>query len=146
MPDSPENHSGSDGEDIVHPPIVDLMRWDPEQRAYVVTFIPQETVSSQVKETVEVALDSVEGRSIHSCLEAISSELRLSSTIMRIVHGGGGTFTFHTTDDRYVELAEDSLATPSTTPRVYGLLQRVAENAEHAFLIARLQQLQSHPA
>ena len=143
MADCSTTHGASDDAHLVEPPIIDLMRWDPHQRSFVITFVPQDKVSAHPTEVVDVHVDGVEGRAIDACLRNLAPALGLVSPISRIVHAGGGDFTFHATDGAVVELSDAGLTSQVTT-RVYDLLQRISHDAEHAFLIERLRQLQSH--
>ena len=144
MVDSSKGRGPSDGAHLVEPPIIDLMRWDAERRCFVMTFVPQDKVSAHPTEVVDVYGDGVEGRAIDACLRNLAAALGLASPISRIVHAGGGDFTFHATDGTVVALS-DARFTPDTTTRVYDLLQRISQDTENAFLIDHPPQVQSHP-
>lgn len=145
MADSSTTHGASDDAHVVEPPIIDLMRWDPQQRCLVITLVPQDRVSPHPTEVVDVSADTVEGRAIAACLDDLATKLGLASSITKVVHAGGGDFTFHAASGEVIELSGAGL-TSQITAQVYDLLQRISQDAEHAFLIERVRQLQSHPA
>lgn len=123
---------------LVEPPIIDLLRYAPEHRAYVAVFIPSDDVSPAEKETVAVPEDDVEGKQIAPCLDEICGLLGRDK-IDRIVHGGGGNFSFHFETGDSVELASSGL-TSGMVMRIYDLLQQLSNAVELAFRVAKTRQ------
>lgn len=123
----------------IEPPIIDLLRR--EQKAYVVTFVPSDEVSQAEKEVVAVPRSDVEGRQITPCLQKIGELLTGSrSGIDRIVHGGGGDFTFHFENHKPISLTDPGLDSAKVM-RVYDLLRRISASVEVAFCVARTREM-----
>ena len=119
---------------LVAPPIVDLLDHQEQEHIYYIAFVPENTVSAQEKESVAVHEHSTEGRIIDACLAELQNELGQDSPILRLVHGGGGNFTFHFSSGGHTSLEEP---VAESCLRIYDLLQLISQAAQSAFLIKR---------
>jgi len=129
----------SSSEHIVDPPIVDLLHVDDEQGAFVVTFVPSDDLSNELKLVVRIPADSVEGREIQTWLSEFS-ELFSAEPVRKIVHSGGGEFAFTFGLDDVHTL---STLNNNVVQRVYDGLQYLSQAAENAYRIVRLNLSQS---
>ena len=104
MSDAIEFPMESDGGHLVDPPIVDSLQYDPARAEWVISFVPEESVSSREKELVVVPSSSAEGRRVALRVGRLSK--LLGYTIIRIIHGGDGNFVFFTDSNRRIALAD----------------------------------------
>ncbi len=119
---------------LVNPPIIDSLHRESGRRLWVVCVIPQESVSSKEKEQVIIPFDSIEGQRIGlrmKCLENL-----LGSQIDRIFHGGGGNFSFISSEGKTVDLA-DPRHDVGVSVKAYDELIDIAMAAQIAFLLLK---------
>ena len=122
---------------IVDPPIVDLLRFDDKRDAFVVTIIPSDDIGDEPKLTITIPAGSVEGRQTQVWMKEFQKLLGTSAAVERIVHGGGGDFTFVFADGTRRQLSDPSLDS-GITHRVYDGLTYVSLAAENADRIVRI--------
>lgn len=121
----------AEGDHLVEPPIVDAMNIDRTRGAWVVTFVPEDSVSSREKETVTIPIASADGRRISLRLARLNTLLGM--TIERLVHSGDGNFAFHSVDGRVLELAGPH-GHVDLSMRSYVELSDIAMTAQIAFV------------
>ena len=120
---------------LVEPPLVDMFHIEPADRAYAITFVPDDTMSHEQKETVAVPMESVEGRQITElCAELFT--LLGREDLELFVHSGGGHFAFRFGDDSGLDLT-DLRFDAHQTLRILDLLKRIAIQAAIAFRLAQ---------
>ena len=120
-----------DGPDhLVEPPIIDFLFFDSDSDAYVITFVPEASVSRDHKEVVNIARASEDGRRTELRLKQIG--VHLGGDVGRVFHAGGGDFGFYFGDGRLYQL---SIHAPSSavTQKVYVCLQDLGTVAQLAF-------------
>src|SRR3954462_8728881 len=81
---------------LVEPPIVDSLRADLTRNEWVITFIPEDSVSRREKEQVAIGFSTPEGRRIQLRINRLNK--LLGGQIERLSHAGDGSFTFHLRD------------------------------------------------
>src|SRR5438105_3962989 len=91
--------------DPIERPIVDTLVSDPPRRAWVISFVPDESVSRQEKEQTVIPINSADGRRIQLRVDRLGK--LLGHQVERIFHGGGGNFTFHLSGGAFYEISED---------------------------------------
>lgn len=119
---------------LVEPPIVDVLHVDSSSGSFVVSFVPHDTVSPAQTETVVIGRDTPEGRRVAARLQQLRQLLGRGS-VSRIVHGGGGNFTFHFDRQAPIELADEALSVDQTL-QATDALRDLGQAAEIAFVIA----------
>jgi hypothetical protein len=123
-----------EGDDLlVEPPIIDFLHHDAVRRMYVVTFVPEDSVSRAETEVIEIPESSYDGRRMAWQLEALAKLWKLALPIERIVHSGGGDFTFHFQGGETRSLVADSRSA-DVTLRACRCLQDMSLSAELAFI------------
>lgn len=141
MPDPLEIRLDDDGSHIVDPPIVDMLCHDVDKKAYFISLVPSEDLSTSPTESVTVGQDSVDGQQIQAWLGEISSLLCKGKPIQRLVHGGGGDFTFHFQGGTCYDLSDERFD-QEITQRVYDGLQAMAMSAEN---VLRMEGIKHQP-
>lgn len=121
---------------LVNPPMIDLLYREDEAQAFIVAFVPSDAVSNQPTETVQISVDSTEGRQISAWLSKLPEVLGRQGRVKRIVHRGGGDFAFVFDDGASLPLSENRLS-PASVQRTYDGLQYVSQSAELAFQLQR---------
>lgn len=129
---SDPQHFGLRERDI-EAPIVDFLSVE-NDGSYLVTFVPQDSVSPQDKESVLISRSSPEGHRVAIHLARIAGALAVVGQIVRVSHGGGSDFTFHTSGAASLSLSLAKLDTPALQ-RLLDELQYIAVSSEMAFLI-----------
>ena len=123
----------SDGGHLVDPPIVDSLHRDEIHNEWVLSFIPDESVSTREKEQVVIASESSDGRRIGIRVENIERLLHLPvNSVDQVFHCGDGNFAFHTVEGAYLELADPHVDT-GLSLRVYDELKDIAITAQIAY-------------
>jgi len=117
-------------------PIIDLLYYEPEERAYVVTFIPEQAVSRERTESVQIPEGSLDGRRIETWLGELGRVLGLPGPVRKFFHRGGGDFGFYGPGDSEASLPQAHPTNPSSQ-QVYVALQDLAQAAQTAFLLSR---------
>ena len=120
---------------LVEPPIIDSLHREAARRLWVVSFIPERSVSSHEKEQVVIEFDSSEGRRISLRMKRLAK--LFGRQINRIFHGGGGNFSFVPTRGKSVDLA-DTQHDVGFSVKAYGELTDIAMTAQIAFMSSRL--------
>jgi hypothetical protein len=115
----------------VDPPIVDYLYFNAELVSYVITFIPEDSVSQQEKESVIVPEKSDLGYRVRVRLAEI--EKVLGEKISRLLHAGDGNFAFIFPDGRQKQLS-DATGSSSQSQFIYDQLQDLGMTAQIAFL------------
>lgn len=118
---------------LVDPPIVDFLHHDLVRHAYVVTFVPDDTVSHSETEVVEIPEYSSDGRRVAWQLEALANLWKPALRIERIVHSGGGDFEFHFEGGKVRRLSADDRG-PGFALQAYHCLTDMAMSAEFTFI------------
>jgi hypothetical protein len=119
-----------DGGQLVEPPIIDALVADDDRRQWVISFIPEDSVSEREKEQVLVPFDSADGRRIRLRVQRL--EGMLGHAIDRVFHAGDGNFTFNTRAGEVLSLA-DSHGRVDLSIRAYVELTDIAMTAQIAF-------------
>jgi hypothetical protein len=120
----------------VDPPIIDLLYYEPAERAYIITFIPEEAVSRERTESVQIPETSPDGRRIGTWLEELGRVLGLPGPVRKLFHRGGGDFGFYGPADSEACLPKTP-ASESASQQVCVALQDLAQAAQTAFLLSR---------
>lgn len=139
MSNSAEN--GADQHDVaeeewVQLPIIDSLNLDPRRDLWVISLIPEDSVSRKEKELVSIATKSHEGKRIQLCLDRLQTIF--GKPIARIFHGGGGNFTLYSTSNDRIELEESANGRKAVFLRAYVELADIALTAQIAFTSNRL--------
>lgn len=121
----------SDGGQLVEPPILDTLVRDQDSHQWVISFIPEDSVSAREKEQVVVPFDSADGRRILVRMHRL--EALLGQKIDRLFHAGDGNFSFHTSAGKLISLA-DPHESHDLSLRAYVELTDIAMTAQIAFL------------
>lgn len=116
---------------LIDLPIVDALYFDKPHNAWAVTFLPEDSVSSREKEIVTIAANSADGQRIALRLRRVSNAIGFP--IERLIHSGGGNFTFAAVDGRTRELA-DGNGSADLAMRIYVELADISMTAQIAFL------------
>ncbi len=119
-----------DGGHIVEPPIVDALQYDRSHNAWVVTLIPEDSVSHREKELVTIPFTSEDGRRITFQVARLSQLLGLK--LRELIHRGDGDFVFISDDGSRRELAQPH-GRLDLSMRAYVLLADIAMTAQIAF-------------
>lgn len=125
---------GDDGH-LVDPPIIDLLYHEPEERAYVVTFVPEDVVSKERTESVHIPDRSEDGKRIRLWLERLGQLLGLPGPVQKLFHRGGGDFGFYGGGESQAALSEARFSN-AVSQHAYIALQDMASTAQIAFLSA----------
>lgn len=120
----------------VDPPIIDLLYYEPEERAYIVTFIPEDAVSREGTESVQIPEISADGQRIGTWLEALGRGLGLPGPVRKLFHRGGGDFGFYGPGDSEASLPQ-AHASDLSLQQAFVALQDLAQAAQTAFLLSR---------
>src|SRR5438045_349836 len=95
-----------DDEDrLFEPPLVDVLYYDESANEYVITFIPSDDASGEATEVVRVGVSAPDFSRVESLYRRIQDSVGAGRRLVRIVHGGGGNFTFHIDTGAVTELA-----------------------------------------
>lgn len=122
---------------LIDPPIVDMLCVDPSREAFDLTFLPDDDLSDEPKLCVTIPMASVEGHQVKTWLDEFSRLLDSHVSISRVVHGGGGDFTFSFTDATTRYLSDPNLDA-HVTQRVYDGLRYIAQAAANAYRIVQV--------
>ncbi|HLX62689.1 MAG TPA: hypothetical protein VKX17_15530 [Planctomycetota bacterium] len=117
---------------LVEPPIVDFLHHHPARRAYVVTFVPEDSVSHAETEVVEIPDASGDGLRIKLQLDKLARLLNSRTRIERLTHSGGGNFEIRFEGGKTKSLSTSP--SPDATFGVYSSLQDIAMTAQIAFI------------
>ena len=120
---------------LVEPPIIDSLHRESARKLWVVSFIPEETASSNEKEQVVIPFDSNEGQRITLRMKRLAK--LFGRQIDRIFHGGGGNFSFVPSRGKALDLG-DPRHDIGLSVKAYGELTDIAMTAQIAFLTSRL--------
>ena len=120
----------SDGDHLVEPPIIDSLARDEGHSEWVISFIPEDTVSQREKERVVVPFNSSDGKRI--TLRVHRLEALLGHALDRVFHAGDGNFTFHTRSGGIIKLA-DPHGQIDLSVRAYVELTDIAMTAQLVF-------------
>lgn len=123
---------------VADPPILDELVESTGADRFSVVFVPDDRVSAREKETVGIRRNSPEERAIAACLAEIAATLGLAGSVIRITHGGGGSFSFVSVTGQRIALDDPGLS-QDQTHRVCDLLQSISMQAQTAFLIEERQ-------
>lgn len=121
---------------LVDPPIVDMLYAEPATRSFVISFVPEDAVSRKPTEGVEIDVDSEFGDRIRDWLAMLGQFLGFDGAVEKIVHAGGGDFTFHGPTGRTRRLSDADGSSPLTF-EAYRALQDIGQTAQIAYLDAR---------
>jgi hypothetical protein len=119
-----------EGGPLVDPPVVDFLYRDDGAKEFVVTFIPDNSVSAHEKESVTIPEDSADGRMILASLRAM--ETIKGKAVARIFHRGDGDFGFIFADGENWNLSNEC-SDNATTQQLYDQLKRMGEISQNAF-------------
>ena len=122
-----------DDDNLVEPPIVDFLYHDPDRHAFIVTFVPEDSVSASEKEGAEIPDRGSDGLRIGRQLKMLAQRLNCSKPIERIMHGGGGDFEFRLKGGEIIKLSGDS-PDGHASMSAYGILQDIAMIAQVVFI------------
>ena len=125
-----------DDEHIVDPPIVDHLYVEPQNHRFVVTFIPEDVVSKECKEIVEIDPGSDDGRRVTLWLDQLGKLLGFAGPVQKLFHSGGGDFGFYGPGGAEASLSDSKLG-PAVSQQAYVALQDLGQTAQVAFLLAR---------
>jgi hypothetical protein len=120
---------------LVEPPIIDSLHRETARRLWVISFIPEPSVSTREKEQVVIDFGSSEGRRITLRMKRLGK--LFGRQIDRIFHGGGGNFSFVPNKGKAVDLA-DPQHDVGFSVKAYGELTDIAMTAQIAFLSSKL--------
>jgi hypothetical protein len=134
--DIPTNDATGIAARRVDPPVIDLLYYEPEERAYIITFIPEEAVSRERTESVQIAESSPDGRRIGTWLEELGRVLGLPGTVRKLFHRGDCEFGFYGPGDSESSLPQ-AHSSALDSQSVYVALQDLAQAAQTAFLLSR---------
>jgi len=121
--------------ELVETPIVDMLVADSARRVWVISFVPDESVSKQEKEQTVVPINSADGKRIQLRMDRLAK--LLGNQVERIVHGGGANFTFLLLDGRFKEISEQN-GKDGLAIRAYAELTDIAMTAQLAFQARRM--------
>jgi len=121
-----------DHDRLADPPLLDSFHLEPRPEGFSIMFIPSEGVSTEQTETLFLRLDSPEGRLLAPLVQRIHRLLQ--SPVDRIVHSGGGNYTFLLPDGGSRQL-DDGTLDPQTVHWLFDTLKHMAQIAECAFAI-----------
>ena len=130
MGDIVEQPLESNGSHLVEPPIVDTLIRDKARSQWVVSFVPEDSVSQREKEQVVIPFNSADGRRI--LLRVIRLEGLLGDEIVRVFHAGDGNFNFFAPSGDPITLA-DPHGSMDLSLRAYVELTDIAMTAQIAF-------------
>ena len=120
---------------LVEPPIVDHLYYEADAHAFIVTFVPEDRVSTAETEAVEIPASGENGRRIAVQLGRLAELLGMApGGIERVVHAGGGDFELWLAGGATRSLAEHS-PDSHATHEAYRCLQDIAMTAQVAFII-----------
>ena len=125
---------------LVEPPMIDQLYYEPEVGGYVITFVPSEYCSQASTETVTVRDMSPfkqDFRRVRARLDQLTDLLTAGDPIARLVHAGGGDFTFHMQGGDVRQLSDERFDSLTTFDASHAL-QDLAQVAETAFRIHAL--------
>ncbi len=122
-----------DPEDRLYdPPLVDCIYFDPDKRGFAVTFVPSDDASSALKEFIFIAEIAPDYIRVQTFWSRIQDLLASHDRIDRVVHAGGGNYTFHFADGSDKELA--AIADGDRLVEITDRLKQLADAAQIAFL------------
>lgn len=125
---------GDSGDHLIDPPIVDFLFVDRERDTYVITFVPQDSVSRREKEVVEVPRGTSDGKRIGMRLEQIGN--LVGGNVERLFHAGGGDFGFYEVSGELYQISKHSPSL-TVTQALYAHLQDLSVVAEIVFCSAQ---------
>jgi hypothetical protein len=120
------------GERLYEPPLVDSIYRDEQRRGFAITFVPSDDASSAPTELVFVAETAPDYRRILTFWNRIQELTVASGGIARIVHGGGGDYTFHFVDGSHRATADEPGFDGAS--EISDRLKQIADAAQIAFL------------
>ena len=82
-------------DDLFDPPLVDSIYFDDQKGAFSITFVPSDDASTAMKESILISKSSPDYARVMTFWNRIQELTTAQSSIARIVHGGGGAYTFH---------------------------------------------------
>lgn len=119
-------------ERLYEPPLVDLIYHDEQRQGFSITFVPSDDASPAPTELVFVADDSPDYRRILTFWNRIQELTQGAEGIARIIHGGGGGYTFHFADGSHRAIADK--AAFHDAGEISDRLKQIADAAQIAFL------------
>lgn len=134
--DIPNNDATGIAARRVDPPVIDLLYYEPEERAYIITFIPEEAVSRERTESAQIAESSPDGRRIGTWLGELGRVLGLPGPVRKLFHRGDGEFGFYGPGDSESSLPQ-AHPSDSSLQQAFVALQDLAQAAQTAFLLER---------
>ena len=120
-------------EDILDLPIVDFFVRDAARRKFIVTFMPEDSVSKAEKEVVAIPENSSDGKRVALQLESLCRVWKAGG-IERISHTGGDDFTFHFKGGK-VRSVVDEPPGRDAPHEIYRCLQDIAMTAQVVFIL-----------
>src|SRR2546423_1504372 len=91
-------------DDLFEPPLVDSISFDEPKSTFEITFIPSNDASKAMKGSILISKSSPDYARVMTFWNRIQELTAARNSIARIVHGGGGAYTFHFTDGGAQEL------------------------------------------
>jgi hypothetical protein len=125
----------SGAERVIDPPIVDLLAYDAQLRAYAAEFVPDPHVSMERKESVLVRDGTATARRLGERLVELTEVLKAPARIVKLAHAGRDSFDFYT--DRGDVLHLHDSPSPQVSFDVYAVLQALAQEVQLEFLAQR---------
>ena len=119
-------------DDLFDPPLVDSIYFDDQKGAFSITFVPSDDASSALKEFIFIAETAPDYIRVQTFWSRIQDLLASHDRIDRVVHAGGGNYTFHFADGSDKELA--TIADGSRLIEITDRLKQLADAAQIAFL------------
>jgi hypothetical protein len=120
---------------LVEPPIIDFLSHDKDLHVYLVEFIPDEGVSSELKEMVKVGDNTASGRRVAEWLGELGLAYQTTSPIIRVAHAGGGDFDLYTQAEDVHHLRDSP--NPQFSFDVYAVLQGLSQEVQLEFIRQR---------
>jgi len=121
---------------LVDPPVVDLVVFDRLNGCWNVTFVPEASVSLQEKETISFANHTALAKRVQTWVQRLNELFK--ADIVRIVHSGGGEFTFFFSGNDPVSLSHAAEHDGWIALETYRGLQDIAMTAQLAFIQSTL--------
>lgn len=123
------------GSAVIDLPIVDLLYFEPLTNAYVITFIPEEAVSTNQTEAVEIERSTEQGQHVESNLGVLSSSLGLGGDIQKLFHRGGDDYGVYGPGSSEASIAGSAPTTNSQA--MYAAIHEIAQTAQELFLLRK---------
>lgn len=122
-----------DDDRLADPPLLDSFHFEPGPEGFSVIFVPSDGVSSELKESIFLRADSVEGRLMAPLVQKIQRIIQ--SPVERIIHSGGGNYTFLLPNSVTRQL-DDGVLSQHAVLQLFDVLKHMAQIAECAFAFA----------